>query len=547
MNIFKRNMVFLFSSFLSVALFFSVSQVFSQQNISDFTSEEILVKFTHGTRSQDKEAINNQIGAKILNHMKLIDVYHLKLPSEVTVESALSRYRKHPLVEHAEPNYLQRIVQTIPNDSSLDQLWGLNNTGQTGGIHDADIDAFEAWDVATGDSSVVIAVLDTGVDYRHEDLQGNIWVNPGEDIDGDGIPEVSDQNGLDDDGNGFVDDIIGWDFANNDNNPFDDHGHGTHVAGTIAGRGNNGVGITGVSWDAKIMPLKFMRANGAGLTSDAIRAIEYYTHKGIRISNNSWGGAPFSLFLFEAVQASKGLFVAAAGNDGTNNDIFPHYPSDLKLENVISVAATTDKDQLAFFSNRGTNSVDLAAPGSNILSTIPGGLYRFMSGTSMAAPHVSGVAGLLLAQDNSLTIDEMKWRILKGADNKGLFVLTGGRLNARNTLNFGLVPPEIMVTATALGPVTVSPGDTVSYTIAFANTSASEKSAQIKVFVQIPNGRLLDLNGPEMITLSAGEVVNENFSQDLPLHAPLGMYTLFGQILSSDSFDEDQIEYEVVP
>ncbi len=317
------------------------------------------------------------------------------------------------------------VFNIAPNDPSYSSTYGLKQ-----------IDAPEAWDKTTGSDSVVVGVIDTGVDWTHPDLAGNIWTNPGE-IAG---------NGIDDDNNGFIDDVHGFDFVNNDGDPMDDNHHGTHVAGTIAAQGNNARGVSGVAWNTSIMALKFLSASGTGYTSDAIRAINYATMMrsqygvNIRVLNNSWGGGGYSASLDAAIQASEAadiLFVAAAGNDGTNNDVNPHYPSNYNVNNVITVAATDKNDNLASFSNYGSNSVDIAAPGVGIYSTIAGGYYATFSGTSMAAPHVTGVAALAFAYDPSATAAEVKDAILAGGvwisglDGK---ISTGMRLNAAGTL-----------------------------------------------------------------------------------------------------------------
>jgi large repetitive protein len=273
----------------------------------------------------------------------------------------------------------------MPNDPFFVRLWGLHNTGQTvnwtAGTLDADIDAPEAWSVSTGSPDVVVAVIDSGVDATHPDLGQNMWVNDGEDCSG------CRTNGIDDDGNGYVDDWRGWDFANGDNNPADDNGHGTHVAGTVAASGNNGLGVAGVTWSSRIMPLKFLGADGSGTTADAISAILYARAKGVPILSNSWGGGDFSQALLDAIEqtdASGELFVAAAGNDFTNTDLEPFYPAGYDVPNVLVVGASDQFDRKAWFSNYGTRSVDLSAPGTNVYSTWTGTTYRFADGTSMA-------------------------------------------------------------------------------------------------------------------------------------------------------------------
>lgn len=323
-------------------------------------------------------------------------------------------------------------ADATPNDPRFGDLYGLHNIGQSGGTADADIDAPEAWQVSTGSRDIIVGVVDTGIDYTHPDLAANIWVNPGE-IAG---------NGIDDDGNGFVDDVHGYDFVNGDGDPFDDNGHGTHCAGTIGGVGNNGLGVAGVNWEVSLMGLKFLDAAGSGSTSDAIQAINYATMmrtqygQNVRVTSNSWGGSGSSSAMQAAIEASAAadiLFVAAAGNDGSDNDANPQYPASYISEAVVSVAATDRNDTLAGFSNYGVVSVDLAAPGAGIVSTIPGGGYASYSGTSMATPHVAGVAALALAVDPTLSVADLKAALLSTVDGvAGLAgkVLTGGRLNA---------------------------------------------------------------------------------------------------------------------
>ena len=323
----------------------------------------------------------------------------------------------------------------MPNDPSLSQLWGLHNTGQSGGVADADIDAPEAWNVTTGSRSVVIGVIDSGVDVSHPDLAANIWRNPGE------IPG----NGIDDDNNGFIDDVSGWDFASNDNVPQDGDGHGTHVAGTIGGVGNDGRGVTGVNWQVSLLPLKFLSDSGSGSTAAAIAAINYATAlraRGVNIvaTNNSWGGGGFSSALQDAIRrhGEAGiLFVAAAGNESSNNDTVAAYPANYALPNVISVAALDRSDQLASFSNYGATKVHIGAPGVAIYSTTPGNRYASYNGTSMAAPHVAGVAGLLAAANPQATMTEIRAAILDSAVPIQALAgraTTGGRLNAAAAL-----------------------------------------------------------------------------------------------------------------
>ncbi len=356
--------------------------------------------------------------------------------------------RKHAAVKVVEPNALLTLHVT-PSDDRFGSLWGLNNTGQSGGTPDADIDAPEAWNITTGSRDVVIAVIDTGVDWTHPDLVANLWWNDRE------IPG----NGIDDDGNGFVDDVRGWDFVDNDADPMDINGHGTHVAGTIGAVGNNGFGVVGVSWNVTIMPLRFIGSNGRGSTSDAIQAVNYATMMkrdyGVNVvaTNNSWGGGGYSTALRNAINAAAAqdiLFIAAAGNgddDGRpiNNDTTPHYPASYSASNIISVAATDRRDQLASWSNYGATTVHLAAPGVSILSTTPGNRYSTYNGTSMAAPHVSGVVALLAAANPNASAAEIKAAILNSVDPLPSLAgktVTGGRLNAYEALLQFAPPPQ---------------------------------------------------------------------------------------------------------
>ncbi|MBI2659191.1 S8 family serine peptidase [Candidatus Woesearchaeota archaeon] len=378
---------------------------------------------------------------KELNSFKkhgLDRIFLLKISKNVDIDNALREFNNNPSVEYAEPNY---VVYTtlVPNDLDFSKLYGLHNTGQTSGTVDADIDAPEAWDLQTGSNNVVIAVIYTGVDYNHEDLSSNMWTNPNE----------IQNNGIDDDGNGFIDDVKGWDFYNNDNDPFDDQGHGTHVSGTIGAVGNNNIGVAGVNWNVKVMPVKFLGSDGSGTIAGAISSVQYATLMGAHIMSNSWGGGGFSQALKDAISAANDagiLFVAAAGNADNNNDITPTYPANYDVPNVVAVAATDHNDLKASFSSYGANSVHLGAPGVNVYSTVPTGAcslcspsgYSSLSGTSMATPHVSGVAGLIKAQFPLLTSDGIKARLLEGVDlissMQGITV-TGGRVNAYNVLS----------------------------------------------------------------------------------------------------------------
>lgn len=386
--------------------------------------DQVLIKFKANATEAQKAAVMSDIGGVKIKELRRIKT-DLNRISGLTVEEAIGRYKNHPVIEFIEPNYTL-YAEEIPNDPLFNQLWGLRNTGQTGGTAGADIMAENAWDVFTGSEDVVVGIIDTGIDYNHPDLAANVYVNPGE-IAG---------NGIDDDGNGKIDDIRGWDFINEDNDAMDDNGHGSHCAGTIGGVGNNGVGVAGVNWRVKMMPLKFLNASGSGSLSDAVEAITYATQMGVRLTSNSWGGGGFSSAMQAAIADAEAhgiLFVAAAGNAGTNNDTSPHYPSSYDNANVVAVAATDHNDALASFSCYGVVSVDLAAPGVDILSSLPGNSYGLLSGTSMATPHVSGALALIFGRFPAINAASAKALLLHFVDlvpSLNGKVLTGGRLNA---------------------------------------------------------------------------------------------------------------------
>ena len=388
--------------------------------------------------------------------------------------AALVKLRKDPRVRYAEPNYVITAA-AVPNDPSFANTWGLDNQGQTiNGVHgtaDADIDAPEAWDVTTGSPSVTVAVIDTGVDWTHPDLSSQIWINPGENCPG------CRNDGIDNDHNGYVDDWHGWDFVNNDNNPMDDHGHGTHVAGTIDAAGNNAVGVAGVNWNARIMPLKFLDAQGSGTTADAVSAVLYAAQNGADVMNNSWADDTYSQALADAIAVAdqhNSLFVAAAGNSGTDNDGSPTYPASYDNPNVLAVAATDNNDGLAYFSNTGRRSVDLGAPGVDIYSTWLGGGYQFLSGTSMAAPHVAGAAALAKAAFPSATAVGLKDLLLATTDPRPSLAATtssGGRLNVGGAVACNS-SPQVWIDAPATS-FAVDLGDPVPVSVIATSCGAS--------------------------------------------------------------------------
>jgi len=302
-----------------------------------------------------------------------------------------------PDIMVCEPNFVYQ-HSALSNDSRQAEVWGL-----------AKIQAQNAWDLSTGSQSVTVAVIDTGIDYTHPDLAANVWNNPNE------IPN----NNIDDDRNGYIDDVHGINAINHSGNPYDDNGHGTHVSGTIGGVGNNSLGVSGINWNVRLMGIKFLSASGGGTLYGAIEGIRYAVASGAKIINASWGGPGYSQAMYDAIKAAEQagvLFVAAAGNSATNTDVLPQYPSAYNLDNILAVAATGKNDAMAYFSNYGSTSVDLAAPGVSILSTIPGGDYASFSGTSMATPHVAGAAALLKAFRPELNMAQLKARLLSSGD-----------------------------------------------------------------------------------------------------------------------------------
>ena len=351
-----------------------------------------------------------------------------------TLSQRLDLLRSSGQFTYAEPDYQVKAL-LAPNDLRFQDgtLWGLQNTGQDGGVAGVDINAAKAWDVTTGTNTVLIAVIDTGIRYTHRDLVANVWTNPGE------IPG----NGIDDDGNGYVDDVHGINAISGSGDPFDDNDHGTHVSGTIGAAANNGEPSVGVAWKVSIMGLKFLNQDGSGFTADAIRCLQYAVKMKAKVSNNSWGGGPADQAMSDALTAARTaghLFVAAAGNSALNNDVDPAYPASYGLDNMISVAAIDRKGQLADFSNYGRRSVHIGAPGVDIYSSFAGSDtdYNSISGTSMATPHVTGVAALVLAAHPTAKLFEVRERILNSAvplKSLSATTITGGRVDAFNAVN----------------------------------------------------------------------------------------------------------------
>ncbi len=378
--------------------------------------------------------------------------FKVTLNNDKDMARFLKEANKNLEISYAEPNYIYKATgyqnsKAIPNDIGFQKQWALHNTGQEAaghvGIVGADIDALQAWKITKGSKDIIVAVIDTGVDYNHTDLAANIYRNPGENGDG------KETNGIDDDGNGFIDDHVGWNFSASNNDPIDKNGHGTHCAGVIGAEGDNDKGIVGVSWNVSILPIKFLGLIG-GTTEHAVQSIQYATKMGVHIMSNSWGGGFFSQATKDAIEEAKEagiLFVAGAGNNASNNGVNPFYPASYLEENIISVAATNNSDYLSSFSNWGRELVDIAAPGSNIYSTVPNNKYASYSGTSMATPHVAGAAALLWSVNKEMTAIEIKDRLLRSRDTRLALsrkILSSGRLNINNAIR-GIFPDQVRI------------------------------------------------------------------------------------------------------
>lgn len=459
---------------------------------SSYVPGELLVKTRTALSAADARSLQRRLGAIAVRAFDLPaamrdrfdgSLYQVRLPEGKTVPQAIAELRRVQSVVYAEPNYLVHELEqgptaapatpgqdppsqaTHPDDLDPRQ-WGLHNPPSR-----ADIHASEAWTVTTGrrveDGGPLVAIIDSGMDLVHPDLAANLWTNPG---------EVA-ADGQDNDGNGYVDDLHGYDFANRKGDPTDDRGHGTHVAGTTAALGDNGQGVVGVAWRATLMPLKFLGGElGMGTIADAIEAIGYASRMGARITSNSWGSSSYSQALYDAMKASPAIHICAAGNDGADNDDRPVYPACLDLDNVVSVAATTSEDRLASFSNRGLAAVDLAAPGEKIFSTLPGGRYDFKSGTSMAAPHVTGAAALIVSEFPDISNADLKARLLCSVDRVPDLdhrLASGGRLNVARALIHDDVPPSA---PSALRAVEVA-SDSITLAWLAAGDDASQGTA----------------------------------------------------------------------
>jgi subtilisin family serine protease len=407
---------------------------------------------TRGPLVNQVEQVRDSIAAlgagfAVDRHLGANGLFLVNTPPALDPATTLASLAVLPGYRFAEPDMIYDLALS-PNDPryTSGELWGMHNTGQNGGVADIDIDAPEAWDLTTGSSSVVIGNIDSGIHWAHPDLAANIWSNPGE-IAG---------NGIDDDGNGYIDDIRGWDFWSNDNDPTDPNGHGTHTAGTIGAVGNNSVGVVGVAWNVRLIGLKVGDAGPSISVAGATAALNYVAdlkQRGInvRATNNSWGGGGYSQSLLNAINLNNTrgiMFLAAAGNAGANNDVSPNYPSNYDVQNVIAVANITRTGARNSTSSYGATTVDLGAPGTDTLSTLPGTSYGSASGTSMATPHVTGTVALMVAARPNATIAEIRSALLSTTDptaSMAGITVTGGRLNAFKAVQAimtDVIPPD---------------------------------------------------------------------------------------------------------
>ncbi len=413
----------------SLFLLLATGFIFAQETSKNFADGELLVKFKKGVNSALVAENTEKFGANLLETLGDTNWVRVKLPQDLSVEQAIKEYLQSGEIESVQPNYYYHL-QATPNDSQFGSLYGMTK-----------ISAPTAWDLTTGNANTVVAVIDTGSKYTHEDLAANIWTNSGE----------INNNGVDDDGNGFVDDFYGYDFFYNDSNPLDENGHGTHVSGTIGAVGNNALGVVGVNWNVRIMTIKIYDNDGYGTTAamliNAYNYVRLMKNRGIniRVTNNSYSGCDEACGYDQATKDALDalgdagvLNVFAAGNDARNIDFNQAFPASYTSPGIVTVASSNSTDDRSGFSNWGVTSVDIAAPGSGILSTVmSAGNYGTLSGTSMASPHTAGAAALLSSYNPNLSVASLKATLMNSADILSQwngFVKSRGRLNIANAL-----------------------------------------------------------------------------------------------------------------
>ena len=418
--------------------------------LADAVPGEMIVHYEGGIDAGERADALDQVGARSAEGLPLPRTELVQVDRRADLDEAAKALEKVPGVAYAEPNGIFRL-QALPDDPEFREQWGLRNIALEiqglPGLLDADIDAPEAWDLTTGSASIPVAVLDSGMDFTHPDLAANVWRNGA---------ELNGRPGVDDDDNGYLDDSIGWDFVARSPAPWDLSGHGTHVAGTIGARGNNGVGVTGVEWKSALMPLRICDAHGECDYAAAVRAIAYASDQGARVINGSFAGPDSSDAIRSAIRsAPDSLFVFSAGNYGADTGRHPTYPCAYNEPNLICTTATGPLDGLLGIANYGS-AVDIAAPGEEILSTyarnLDDGAYAYMDGTSMAAPQVSGAAALVWSRFPDESVSQVRTRLLQGADHPGLLqgLAGAGRLNVARAMDLdppAPVRPDTVITA----------------------------------------------------------------------------------------------------
>lgn len=557
-------------------------------NTAQYSSSDILVEFKPSAVSaKGPSALAGTTAGMALGLVP--DLYEINLQQGTTVSQALAEYRASSGVVDAEPDY-ELTDSSYPNNPMFNQQSALLNTGQNGGTPGDDIGATHAWSVTTGSYNTVVSVMDTGIDYDQQDLYQNIWINQAEipasrmknlvDVYHDGRITFADLNNPINQGpfkitdvlhQGYIDaadilapmilnaqgqdtgmggwaypgntrdgdtahpnDFIGWNFVDNNNNPLDDNGHGTHVSGIIGAQGNSGVGVAGIDWQVSLMPIKFLDSNGNGSISAFIAGLDYAVQHGAMISNNSWSGAGNVQILSDAIANARAhgmIFVAAAGNGGTNNDTTPAYPSNFNLDNIVSVAAVDNNNKLASFSNYGATSVDLAAPGVNILSTLPNDQYGMLSGTSMATPMVTGVLALVWSEHPSWNYQQVINQVLTTVDPvPGLQgkVLTGGVVDAARAVGASTVvtppptsPGPLRVLSSSAGGTAVNNFDSILVNFSAPVSASALSNANVALIG--PNGQRVTIQSFQATNSSGGSQIELLFASQ----TAGGTYTLF--------------------
>lgn len=475
----KKIFIFLF------LLIFQFPFLSQAEKFKTVPGEYVVRLKSHISARLPRHELESRLKSTVISTIPEQNIVVIRRPVFELQEDVVKVLSENPWVEIAEPNYIYK-ASRIPNDPMFGLLWGLRNIGQSDidrnpGVQDMDIDAEKAWDITTGSKRILVAIIDSGVEYTHPDLVENIFVNE---------KEENGKEGVDDDGNGIIDDIHGANFVNPDKpngDPLDDYGHGTHVAGTIGAIGDDAMGIVGVAWHVTMLPVKFLDEEGEGTLVAAIKAINYANKMGAKILSNSWGGGGYSANLKLAIEEShkaNALFVASAGNDESDNDKTPSYPANYEVPNIISVAAIDNKGQLADFSNYGRYTVDVAAPGVNIYSSYLYGDYTSMSGTSMAVPHVSGIAALMWSDKPDLTNTRVRSRIMATSKRVKNLKIRRGIANAY----YALTNTE--------WPDPADPANWSKVNLSFSTDHPYKANTRQEFIVEIPQAKRISLYFP---------------------------------------------------